>query len=579
MRSPLPLLVLLAFITALLAFRLQESKTESQSTSSNNYKKRNIALCSPDWTALKDRMEETDIPPIPGAGSYQWKISTENDSAQFYFNQGINMYYNFHIIEALASFKKASKLDPGSAMLYWAQALAYGPNINDLGYAASPDALLTSKKAVELSGKCSDKERMLIQAQQIRYAADSTVSREKLNQLYVEHMKATYEKYPEDGDVAALYADALMLQHPWDLWKIDGTPKPWTPQIREVLERVLKKNPNHPGANHYYIHVMEPSPFAAKALPSADRLGNLTPGLSHMVHMPSHIYLRTGNYAKGVSVNETAVKSYKKIIPLYAPVTGNDFLYIIHNLHMQTNNAMLAGRSGHSSSSASETKNSVPKEYLSIPGAMGNYIQYIYMTPVLVDIRFGNWDKLLNIAKPEDSQVYATILYHLGRGMAFTHQSNLPAAKDELGQLQQLMKDSSLLIPFTPFSPAIDGAIIAENILTGTIALKEKKYSEAIAAFEEAVETEENMVYNEPRDWMLNPKHYLGNSLLKAGRIKEAKDILQKDLVTNNENGWALFGLWQSLTTEKKTAEATKMFARFKKAFDKADIKLYGPVF
>jgi len=197
----------------------------------------------------------------------------------------------------------------------------------------------------------------------------------------------------------------------------------------------------------------------------------------------------------------------------------------------------------------------------------------------LQDIRFGNWDKLLNIAKPEDSQVYATILYHLGRGMAFTHQSNLPAAKDELGQLQQLMKDSSLLIPFTPFSPAIDGAIIAENILTGTIALKEKKYSEAIAAFEEAVETEENMVYNEPRDWMLNPKHYLGNSLLKAGRIKEAKDILQKDLVTNNENGWALFGLWQSLTTEKKTAEATKMFARFKKAFDKADIKLYGPVF
>ncbi|MBK8142997.1 MAG: hypothetical protein IPK57_19835 [Chitinophagaceae bacterium] len=579
MRSPLPLLVLLAFITALLAFRLQESKTESQSPRSNNYKKRNIALCSPDWTALQDRMEETDIPPIPGAGSYQWKISTESDSAQFYFNQGINMYYGFHIIEAIASFKKASKLDPGCAMLYWAQALAYGPNINDLGYAASPDALLTSKKAVELSGKCSDKEKMLIQAQQIRYSADSTVSREKLNQLYVDHMKVTYEKYSEDADVAALYADALMLQHPWDLWKIDGTPKPWTPQIREVLERLLEKNPNHPGANHYYIHVMEPSPYAAKALPSADRLGNLTPGLSHMVHMPSHIYLRTGNYAKGVSVNETAVKSYKKIIPLYAPVTGNDFLYIIHNLHMQTNNAMLAGRSEHSSFSANETKNSVPKEYLSIPGAMGNYIQYIFMTPVLVDIRFGNWDKLLSIPKPEGSQLYATILYHLGRGMAFTHQSNLPAAKDELGQLQQLMKDSSLLIPFTPFSPAIDGAIIAENILIGTIALKEKRYSEAIAAFEEAVVTEENMVYNEPRDWMLNPKHYLGNAFLKAGRVKEAKDILQKDLLTNNENGWALFGLWQSLIAEKKTSEADKVLIRFKKAFDKADIKLYGPVF
>jgi hypothetical protein len=305
-----------------------------------------------------------DIPPIPGAGIYKWAISTTTDSAQFYFDQGINMYYSFHIIEAMASFKKAARLDPTAAMLQWAQALTYGPNINDLGYAASPDALSATSKAIELSDHCTDKEKVLIKAMEVRYSADSTQSREKLNQLYVDKMKAAYDKYTEDADIAALYADALMLQHPWDLWKIDGTPKPWTPLIREVLEKLLAKTPTHPGANHYYIHVMEPSPYATKALPSADRLGKLTPGLSHTVHMPSHIYLRTGFYDKGTMVNENAVNSYKKTIPLFAPVTGADFLYIIHNLHMQTNNAMLGGRSAYSVKSAMETVNSIPKDYL-----------------------------------------------------------------------------------------------------------------------------------------------------------------------------------------------------------------------
>ena len=275
-----------------------------------------------------------------------------------------------------------------------------------------------------------------------------------------------------------------------------STPKSWTPLIRDVLEKLLAKTPNHPGANHYYIHVMEPSPYAAKALPSAGRLGKLTPGLSHTVHMPSHIYLRTGNYTKGVLVNEAAVNSYKKTIPLYAPVTGADFLYIIHNLHMQTNNAMLAGRSGYSTWAAKETVKSIPKDYLLMPGALGNYIQYIYMTPVLVDVRFGNWNNLLSMPPPDPSMIYANTLYHFGRGMAFANHSKIIEAKKELEQLQQLMKDSSLLIPLTPFSGAIDGAFVAASILSGTIALKEKKYDNAILVFKEAVVTEENMVYN-----------------------------------------------------------------------------------
>ncbi|MGB3153810.1 MAG: hypothetical protein WBB06_04375 [Chitinophagaceae bacterium] len=580
MKSRFLFFPILAFIFALLAFRLKEMAFVNQSLSENKAdKKINIIRCSPDWNELKGWIDETNIPPIPGAGIYKWKISTNNDSAQLYFNQGINMYYSFHILEAMASFKKAAKFDPDCAMLQWAQALTYGPNINDLGYAASPDALAASIKAQELSGNSTEKEKILIVAQSVRYSSDSTASRKKLNQLYVDKMKEAYEKYQDDADVAALYADALMLQHPWDLWKTDGTPKPWTPVIETVLEELLKKTPNHPGANHYYIHVMEPSPYAAKALPSADRLGKLTPGLSHTVHMPSHIYLRTGNYTKGVTVNETAVKSYQKTIPLYAPVTGADFLYIIHNLHMQTNHAMLAGRSGYSTWAAKETVKSIQKDYLSIPGALGNYVQYIYMTPVLVDVRFGNWNNLLAMTAPDPSMIYANVLYHFGRGMALIQRSKIPEAKMELEKLQQLAKDSSLLIPLAPFSSASEGAIVAENLLIGSIALQEKKYPDAVAAFEEAVVTEENMVYNEPRDWLLNPKHYLGNAYLKAGRIKEAKEVLQKDLLNNNENGWALFGLWKAYVSEKKQAEAGKLLIRFRKAFDKADIKLYGPVF
>ncbi len=574
--------VVSAFLVALLlAFRQGENgNTKIPDYSNPAIKQKDLIRCTPDWNEINAWIDSTDIPPLPGASIYKWRISTTSDSAQFYFDQGINCYYSFHIIESMASFKKAARFDPTCGMLFWAQALAYGPNINDLGYAASPEALMAIQKAEELSPAANPFEKALIYAMSVRYTADSAdVNQKILNEKYTAMMKNVYEKFPDKTDAATLYADAMMLEHPWDLWNIDGTPKAWTPLIREVLEKVLSTASNNPGANHYYIHVMEPSPYAALALPSADRLGKLTPGLSHTVHMPSHIYLRTGNYALGASVNVAAVASYRKIIPLYAPVTSADFLYVIHNLHMQANHAMLAGRSGYSALCAKQTVESVPKDYLTLPGALGNYIQYIYMTPTLSDIRFGNWNKLLASNKPADAMIFANILYHFGKGMAYVQRSGITEAKAELAKLQELMKDSSLLVPLSPFSAAIDGADVAENILIGTIALKEKKFSDAIAAFEEAVVTEENMVYNEPRDWLLNPKHYLGNAYLKAGRPIEAKEIFEKDLLNNNQNGWALFGTWQALTAQKKTAEASKVLARFRKAFAKADIKLYGAVF
>ena len=575
-------LVVAAMIAAfsLFAFRFDSNQKQTRlSFDLAEYKKKNIIRCSPDWDELKDWLEETSIPPIPGAGVHKWKISTKHDSAQFYFNQGINMYYSFHIIEAMASFKKAARFDESSPMLHWAQALSYGPNINDYGYTASPEALAASGKAIEFAARATEKEMALIEAQRVRYSYDSSQTRAMLNQLYVDKMKEAYEKFPGDADVAALYADAMMLQHPWDLWMTDGTPKPWTPLIREVLEKILATNPNHPGANHYYIHVMEPSPYAAKALPSADRLGKTNPGLSHVVHMPSHIYLRTGFYQKGIDVNTNAVNSYKRSIPLYAPVTGADFLYIIHNLHMKANNAMLAGNYKVAEAAAKETRESVPVDYLSMAAPIGNVLQYIHMTPVFNQIRFGKWDEILQEPQPDKAHVYSNVLYHFARGLAYSRKNDRNAASHELDAMREFMKDSSLSIPMSPFSAPAVGASVAHYLLLGVIHEDKKLYDGAVRYYKMADSVEATMVYNEPRDWLLNPKHYLGHAyLLKNDGVNAAK-VFKKDLLNNNENGWALYGLYKALLLQKKTAEAAKVLARHKTAFSKANIKITSAVY
>jgi hypothetical protein len=561
---------LLATIAAfLLAFTVKLTTTGASSPSpvKSNFKK-TIVSCGPDWATLKKLVEEFDIPPIPGAGTYKWKISTANDSAQFYFNQGINMYYGFHIIEAIASFKKAERFDDRCAMIYWAQALCYGPNINDFGYRTSPDALTAVKNAMLYSPKSTKLEQALIDAMKVRYTADSTdVTRTKLNQDYTDRMKKVSLMFPENADALTLYADAMMLQHPWDLWFTNGKPKPWTPAIQSLLEKILAKHSLHPGANHYYIHVMEPSPFAAKALPSAERLGKTNPGLSHLVHMPSHIYLRTGNYQKGVQVNKDAVNSYKNNLLLYAPTAGADFLYLIHNLHMKTNNAMLAANYNEAAQAAAETVNNIPPDYYQAPPPMGNYVQYIAMTPVFVQIRFSKWQELLAMKKPANEQVYATIIYHFGRGFAFAATKQPEKAGIELDALRALMKDSSLYVPFIPFSPAIDGARVAEQMLLGIIHFERNMPEGAIRHFSMADSIEAAMVYNEPRDWLINPKQLLGHAYIQGNNADGANKFFSADLLYNKDNYWSMLGLYKALKLQNKNATADLLLKKIKKLF------------
>ena len=502
-----------------------------------------LLRCAPDWSA--NPVEDEDIQDmvlLPGTGAHSWKINTRSDSAQLYFNQGINLYYGFHIIEALPSFKKALRFDSTSAMLYWAVALSYGPNINDYGYVASPDALIALSKAKRYIQNASLKEKDLILAMASHYSADSTMPRAKLNQQYADNMKALYVKYPDDAEIGALYADALMNLHPWDFWQKDGSPKPWTPELISVLENTIKKYPDHPGANHYYIHVMEASPYASKANPSADKLGGLAPGLSHMVHMPSHIYIRTGEYGKGRLVNEAAVKMYYQYKKIYPAVVSSAFLYEYHNLHMLAASSLNEDDYSQAIRDALACRDAIDTSFLSAEAPMGNYLQYIYMTPSFTMIRFEKWQDILQEPNIAYQYHYGRLILEFARGMAYAHTGHLDKSKSSLAIIDSLLKEKDMSVVLEPFNAPVSGGFVAKYILMGTIAEVENHSTEAIRWFEKGVATEDSLVYQEPRDWLVPARHYLGNVLLKEKKYKEAEQVFLKDLSYQPNNNISTTG-------------------------------------
>lgn len=508
--------------------------------------------CSPDWTTYHLTKEEiNEMVPLPGTGSHTWKISTMNDSAQFYFNQGINLYYGFHIIEALPSFKKAQIFDPSCAMLYWAEALAYGPNINDYGYSASPEALVAMEKSKDLMNSSTAKEKGLIEAMQFHYSADSSQKRELLNQQYADKMKQLHVKYPADAEIGTLYADALMNMHPWDLWQHDGKPKPWTPEIEKVLENVLKYSPGHPGANHYYIHTMEASPFADRAIPSADRLAKLAPGLAHIVHMPSHIYIRTGQYDKGIKANIGALKTYNTYLQLYPEVANNAPLYEIHNRHMQAACSMNSNNYEAALKDAIDCRNSFDVSFLSLDAPMGTYVQYVYMTPELTMVTFEKWDDILNQKNVDTQYHYASLIQQFAKGMAYANLDNKVLAKVALKKIDDLLKEEDLAVVMTPFNAPKSAGNIARYILMGTIAAKESNAAGALDYIKMAVATEDSLIYNEPRDWLVPARHYLGNFLLVNKRYEEAEMVFRKDLDVQPNNYVSSLGIKSAVLNQK----------------------------
>lgn len=544
------------------------------------YKQKNIAGCAPNIAAFNTEDPSNIIPLLNGWGNYRMPVTATNDSAHIYFEQGINMYYGFHIIEALASFDKSIKFDTGFAMGYWGKALAYGPNINDYGYAASPEALIAVAKAKQFSSLCTPVEKALIAAMDVRYSADTTQTREYLNQLYAGAMKQAHIQFPESIDAAVLYVDALMVQHPWDLYDRHGTPKPWTPAIVNALDNILAKEPLHPGATHYYIHAVEASSHPEKALKIADNLSTLMPGVAHLVHMPSHIYIRTGYYTKGFDVNDLSVKSYENYLSAYPVVADNSSLYLIHNLHMQATCANMNGRYADAMRISVDTRNSFDSSWMSLPDFMGVFVQYVYVTPLLTQIRFGKWDDILNEAEIPANYVYANLLWHYARGLAYARRHEFNNAQQELALLQAGLQHPQLKAPAPNYAnPAINGALVAEKILQGIMAEEQNNLPQAVVYLQQAVEQEDAMIYNEPKDWVHPARQYLGAVLLKAGRYADAVKAFEEDEKINPQNGWSYTGLAMALEKQGKQKTAAAARALAGKAFEGNDIKITAPVF
>jgi tetratricopeptide (TPR) repeat protein len=386
----------------------------------------------------------------------------------------------------------------------------------------------------------SEREKWLIEAMSVRYTKDTTQRREKLNLQYSEAMHKAYVRFQADPEISSLYADALMILHPWNLWKHDGTPQPWTNEIASVLEKTLKIAPDHPGANHYYIHTVEASPFPGKAKASADRLSSLAPGVAHMVHMPSHIYIRTGQYAKGAKVNEDALKQYNNYLLLYPEVKGNAALYDFHNRHMKAACSMNGDNYPKALKDAMFCQKGIDTSLLFLPAPMGSFIQYVYTTPLFTLIKFQRWKEILE--QPVAVGNYAALLEHFGRGMAYANLGQVKLAKTSLQHMQVQLKEDELAVPMAPFNSAKDAGLIAEQILLGTISEKQGLLKEASEHYMEAVKREDALIYNEPKDWLLPARHYLGTAYLKMQNYAAAEEVFREDLRINPLNTVSLKG-------------------------------------
>jgi len=505
---------------------------------------------------------------LPGWGNHSYRITTENDSAEIYFNQGLSMYYSYHVREAIASFKEAAKFDSSCAMIYWGLALAMGPSYN-FGYSYKWNKLIPGviERMNRNAEHATPKERDLIHAMGRRYdlADTSDKQRNELNINYAAAMQPLIAKYQNDFDIKALYTDAVMLLHSWDFWNNDGTPKSWTPELVQLCKDILKHDPHHPAGLHYYIHVTEASRKPEVALASADSLIKLFPGVAHMVHMSSHEYERFGYYAKGVIANEAADRS----LAVYDSLAKGLFpgVHVPHYYAVDAYCALSGAMYKVALPKAMACRNMVK------PTHEDTYPQYQYMFPLFAMIRMGKWqDILLDSSSISPQWTYAGILNDFAKGMAYTKTGYHADAERHLKQLQEKKKETILRTRFAPYtSNPYECSIVAENILIATIFFNQKKYNEAITAIKKAILAEDSLIYSEPKIWMLPARQYLGAFLIQLNKPKEAEKVYREDLLWNPGNGWSLLGLYQSLEAQGKSQELKDIKTLYMQSFSKAD--------
>jgi tetratricopeptide (TPR) repeat protein len=514
--------------------------------------------------------DQSGTPLFDNLGTLQHPISTSSPKAQQYFDQGLRLVFAFNHEEAVNSFEQAAKLDPDAAMAYWGIGLALGPNINlPMDREAEKRAYEAVQKALALAPKVSPEERAYIEALSTRYSIVPDAEREKLDAAYAAAMAKVWAEHPKDADAATLYAEAMMDQQPWDYWTSDGRPKGQANEIVATLEGALELDPNHPGACHYYIHAVEASSKPERALPCAKRLPDLAPGAGHLVHMPGHIYLRLGMYKEAVerNVHASAVDhdylAHRKLTGIY-PVG-----YYPHNVHFLWTALSMEGRSQEALKTARDLQQLIPWELAAKVPALEEFAPTMLFTYV----RFGKWDEVLTVPKPPADLTYTTIIWHYARGMAFAATKR----PDEARQEQQALAGLVSSIPEDRImggSKVRDLAGIAELVLAGETAARQGQYEQAVDQLKAAADLQDRLRYYEPPLWHIPVRHSLGAVLLQAGRPAEAEQVYRTDLMQHPHNGWALFGLRESLAAQQKQAQVKAADQEFQQAWARADIEL-----
>ncbi|MGB8221486.1 MAG: hypothetical protein WCF10_02810 [Polyangiales bacterium] len=514
-------------------------------------------------------------PLFEGLGTYHRPITTSSAEAQRYFDQGMVLAFGFNHAEAGRSFRHGAALDDRCAMCWWGAAYVLGPNINA---PMSPDAGAQAWEALQraraLAPAVSPEERDYIAALSARYVEEPLDDRRALNQAYANAMKRLSAKYPNDIDAAVLTAEALMDLHPWDFWDFKtGEARDWTPEIEGILESALQRAPDHPMANHLYIHLLEASHAPERALPSAKRLPELTPGAGHLVHMPAHVYIRVGDYHAASEANQAALEADQAYITQCRAQGTYPLAYHPHNYHFLSRTAALEGRSEVALDAANAMSAHVPEDMMRQPGL--TTLQHYWITPLYVMAQFGIWDKVLAYPKPADDLPYPTGVWHYARGLAFASRGQLAKAQVELDALRVIVADERLeSITVWEINSAKSLMQIAERLLTGKLAAERRQWTGAISALKEAVALQDEQNYDEPPSWYTSTRDVLGAVYLKAGRPKAAEKVYREDLQVFPRNGWALFGLAQALRAQGKQAEAAKVTAAFTQAWSRADVAL-----
>ncbi len=499
-------------------------------------------------------MQSHPVTLVTGLGDLHHPVSTHNPQAQQFFDQGLRFIYAFNHEEAARSFQHAGELDPKLAMAYWGVAEAVGPNYNDPAdpdrYKHAHDAL---QKAVDLSAGASPSEQAYIQAMAKRFPADTNSDLKKAAEEYHDAMRQVAAQFPDDLDAATLFAESGMNLHPWGLWHQDGTPQAGTDEIVATLESVLKRDPDHLGAVHYYIHTVEASNNPERALAGANRLAAIAPGAGHIVHMPAHIYIRTGDYEAAVKTNEKAAE----VDRAYIKATGEQgiypMMYYSHNLHFVAVCGAMNGRYAEARKNADLLAANVGPHVKEMPPLEG------FMTiPMAVEVRFHHWNEILKMPAPDPSLKTATVFWHFGRGLALAGTGKVTEAEAEYKIVSEAEAatppDAIFQMPIN--NKAKDIMKIAENVLGARLAVAKKDNAAAISLLREAVAIQDKLNYGEPPDWFYPVRESLGGALLMSGDSAGAEKVFREDLERNPRNPRSLWGLHQALLLQKRDYDA-----------------------